>query len=141
MKQNAVAAFHLHFAINKLLFMAFKISVYADSNHLSLKGFNDRQRNHNSTFGQHCCFSMYYNNKITDKYDYPQYSDITPQDDIVQQQYLTLPYPPVHQSDILNEQIYYSGSEPTKPLNIYDAFTLENVNHFLFKGSNDFRYA
>ena len=141
MKQNIVAAFYLNFARSKLLFIVFKISVYVDSSNLSLGGFNGTQRDHSSTFGQNCCFDTYYNKKITNKYDYPKYFDIITQGDIVQQQYLTLPYPPVQQNDILNEQMYYSGNKPTKPFDLSSyTFTLENVNHFLFRCCKEFRY-
>ena len=140
MKQNIVAAFYWHFAINELLFIALEIRAFADSNNLSPRFFNGPQITHNLTFSQQCCFDTYHNDKTTNEYDSTKYLDIMSQDDVVQQQYLNLPYPPVRESDILNEQMYYSGSTPSKPLRLYYALSLENINHFLFRGSSDFRY-
>ena len=70
----------------------------------------------------------------------PAYLDSIIQDDIVQNQYSSLPYPAVSLNDIQIEQTYYYGNKQNTPWKIYYAFTLENINHFLYRGSNTFRW-
>ena len=131
----------MYLIIHDLLSFAFKIRVLAKLNCISHRVSNDINRNQNSKFSQHSCTYIHHKNEIISKYDSPGYLDIISQNDIVQQQYLSLPYPAVRQSDILNEQMHYSSSKRNTPFDIFDAITLENINHFLYRGSRNFRYA
>ena len=58
--------------------------------------------------------------------------------DIVQRQYLMLPYPPFTKQDLENEKKYYQSSEDVPPLLFSYLIQLEYINHYLFQGKNDF---
>ena len=58
--------------------------------------------------------------------------------DIVQRQYLMLPYPPFTKQDLENEENYYQSSGDVPPLLFSFLIQLEYINHYLFKGKNDF---
>ena len=58
--------------------------------------------------------------------------------DQVRQQYLSFPYPFVSVDDIQLEKNYYNGPYRNIPLATYNFASLENVNHFLYKGGNSF---
>ena len=141
-KETQKVLFHLYvyLIIHDLLSSAFKIRVLANLNGMSHSVSNDINRNQNSKFSQHSCTYIHHKNEIISKYDSPGYLDTISQNDIVQQQYLSLPYPAVSQGDILNEQMHYSSSKRNTPFDVFDAITLETINHFLYKGSSNFRY-
>ena len=69
------------------------------------------------------------------------YLDTITKEDLVQNQYLSFPYPAVTQEDIQIEKDYYNRKEQVAPFGITREITLESINHFLYKGSNTFRYA
>ena len=72
--------------------------------------------------------------------DSSEYSDTLTQDDMVRNQYLSLPYPAVTKHNIHVEQQYYNNHyKRDTPFNIATAYTLERINHFLFQGRNNFR--
>ena len=58
--------------------------------------------------------------------------------DIVQRQYLMLPYPPFTKQDLENEENYYQSSEDVPSLLFSFLIQLEYINHYLFQGKNDF---
>ena len=64
--------------------------------------------------------------------------DSISEDDIVRNQYSLLPFPPVREDHFHKEKGHYSGSERNKPFVINPPIVLENLNHFLFKGGNNF---
>ena len=65
--------------------------------------------------------------------------DITKQEDLVQKQYSSLPYPAVRKSDFLEEQSYYKNDSLSNiPYRIYPHIELEYINHFLYNGANNF---
>ena len=90
---------------------------------------------------QYSCIDSYHQNDIINEYvsDSPGYLDTLSQDDIVRNQYLLLPYPAVTQHSLALEQNHYNSSKRNKPFNTYYSMALESINHFLYKGSNDFR--
>ena len=68
-----------------------------------------------------------------------QNGDTLTQNDIVRHQYELLPYPPVTKESI--EQIrkhYYNEDKRKDPLSRVPGSDLETINHYLFKGRNDF---
>ena len=100
-----------------------------------------RNRNKSSRTKEECThvpspevFTKYYHmNSI-------QHLDTISQEDIVQNQYISLPYPSVSQDDIGAMKQYYNGNQRHLPLAIYSSLTLENINHYLFRGENNFMY-
>ena len=68
-----------------------------------------------------------------------QNGDTLTQNDIVRHQYELLPYPPVTKESI--EQIrkhYHNENKRKDPLSRVPGSDLETINHYLFKGRNDF---
>ena len=65
--------------------------------------------------------------------------DTLSQDDVVKQQYAMLPYPEVKPGEFENIRRHYNSDHKNIPMLIAPAVTLENINHFLFRGRNDFR--
>ena len=65
--------------------------------------------------------------------------DTLTQDDKVRNQYLSLPYPSVSKRELTAEWQYYKNRQNTTPYNEFYAFTLESLNHYLYKGENNFR--
>ena len=72
--------------------------------------------------------------------DKTRFSDTLTQDDIVRNQYSFLPYPAVSKRELEAEWQYYRNKQNTTPYNIIFAFTLESLNHYLYKGQNTFRW-
>ena len=58
--------------------------------------------------------------------------------DIVQRQYLMLPYPPFTEKDLRNEEEYYQLPNNDSPFLFSYLIQLEYINHYLFRGQNDF---
>ena len=58
--------------------------------------------------------------------------------DIVQRQYLMLPYPPFTERDLRNEEEYYQLPNNDSPLLFSYLIQLEYINHYLFRGQNNF---
>ena len=89
---------------------------------------------------QFSCKGLSYPNSIFDR-DASKYLDTLSHDDIVRNQYRLLPYPAVSPDMIANEKHYYHHSSDSwkKPYHFVFADALESINHFLFKGSNNFR--
>ena len=58
--------------------------------------------------------------------------------DIVQRQYLALPYPPFTEAQISEEARYYQNPENTTPSLFSYLIQLEYINHYLFRGKHNF---
>ena len=67
-------------------------------------------------------------------------SDTLTQDDIVRNQYSSLPYPAVSKRELAAELQYYKNTQNITPYNMIFAFTLESLNHYLYKGEKNFRW-
>ena len=67
-------------------------------------------------------------------------SDTLTQDDIVRNQYSALPYPAVSKRELAVEWQYYKNKQNITPYYMIFAFTLESLNHYLYKGQNKFRW-
>ena len=65
--------------------------------------------------------------------------DTIPQNDLVTRQYEALPYPPVTNADIAEEEEFYRNNQQSNPMITSHHLTLENLNHFLFGGNENFR--
>ena len=79
--------------------------------------------------------------------DYVEGYDTLSESDVVRIQYSKLPYPPVTEQSLAKEKMYYDdninpikayGAMRNKPYFVSYGTTLEAVNHFLFKGKNNF---
>ena len=75
----------------------------------------------------------------TNNLQFTIYYDTKNQDDMVKQQYSSLPYPPVSKYDMEHEKDHYDDIDGSAPYKVYYALTPRMVNHFLFKGKNAFR--
>ena len=64
--------------------------------------------------------------------------DTITHDDIVRQQYNSLPYPAISKTEITNSQNHYNSEFRHIPYMRTVAENLESLNHFLFKGENNF---
>ena len=80
------------------------------------------------------------NTKKADEEYFSRVSDTLSQDDIVRNQYSSLPYPAVSKRELAVESQYYKNKQKTTPYNMIFAFTLESLNHYLYKGQNQFRW-
>ena len=68
-----------------------------------------------------------------------QNGDTLTQNDIVRHQYELLPYPPVTKESIeAIREHYYDEDKRKDPLSRVPGSDLETINHYLFKGRNDF---
>ena len=67
-------------------------------------------------------------------------TDTLSQDDIVRKQYELLPYPSVTNEEIEELQKHYNGHDRHLPYITYPINELDVVNHFLYKGRNNFMY-
>ena len=70
--------------------------------------------------------------------------DTITKDDALKKQYESLPYPAVSVSAIEQEELHYKQNikslQNLRPFVIWPAIALEQINHFLFQGSNTFVY-
>ena len=64
--------------------------------------------------------------------------DTTSQIDIVRRQYSYLPFPAVKKGDLYDEKYYYDSDLGDMPYLINLPIALEQINHFLYNGGNDF---
>ena len=67
-----------------------------------------------------------------------EHGDTITSNDLVIKQYENLPYPEVNENELLNEKMYYKN-EHEKPLQIYPSTLLEQMNHYLYQGKENFR--
>ena len=67
-------------------------------------------------------------------------SDRTSNDDHVQLQYLQLPYPKISYNTIRKEYKYYLNQNSNYYLSSYNALELDYLNHYLYRGQNNFEY-
>ena len=65
--------------------------------------------------------------------------DTLTQNDLVTQQYASLPYPPFGEKEMKKEEIHYQTNGKAELKMGFRYITLENINHFLFSGSENFR--
>lgn len=66
--------------------------------------------------------------------------DTISENDPVTNQYRNLPYPTVTDEDIAIEQAFYTSDRYNgNMLRFSEPLTLENINHYLFYGSENFR--
>ena len=66
--------------------------------------------------------------------------DTLSQDDIVRKQYALLPYPAVSRQDIEGLRRHYNSNNRDVPFVVAPHNELDVVNHFLYKGRNNFMY-
>ena len=63
------------------------------------------------------------------------------EEDVVQTQYRSLPYPPISSKRKIDEAQYYQRGFQDVPFYRSHALKLEYLNHFLYQGGENFRYA
>ena len=61
-------------------------------------------------------------------------------DDLVQLQYLQLPYPTIRHDTIEMEYKYYLGQNSKYPVSSQYSLKLEYLNHYLYQGQDNFEY-
>ena len=67
-----------------------------------------------------------------------KHGDTLTGNDLVTRQYESLPYPRVSEKDISEEEEYYKNDAETLMV-IFPTNTLENINHYLHRGNENFR--
>ena len=73
--------------------------------------------------------------------DENKYSDNSvSNNDLVQLQYLHLPYPTIRYDTIDTEYKYYRSQNSDYPLSVQYSMKLEDLNHYLYQGQNNFEY-
>ena len=73
--------------------------------------------------------------------DENKYSDNSvSNNDLVQLQYLHLPYPTIRYDTIETEYKYYRSQNSDYPLSVQYSMKLEDLNHYLYQGQNNFEY-
>ena len=58
----------------------------------------------------------------------------------MQLQYLHLPYPTIRYDTIETEYKYYRSQNSDYPLSVQYSMKLEDLNHYLYQGQNNFEY-
>ena len=86
------------------------------------------------------CFKIENNSSEINKDVLFEDLDTLSQDDIVREQYEVLPYPAVTTEEIEGLRRHYNGNNRHVPYFSNPYNELDVVNHFLFKGRNDFMY-
>ena len=76
---------------------------------------------------------------FADNFERSKYGDTISPNDIVINQYLSLPYPAVPKHVWSAERAHYTVKKSQVPFLVLFGFALESLNHFLYKGENDFR--
>ena len=67
-----------------------------------------------------------------------RFEEVLPENDPVTRQYETLPYPPVSDKDLKEEELYYRKYKDSIRLS-HSSNSLENINHYLHRGNENFR--
>ena len=87
----------------------------------------------------HCSeFAKLYKDRISSQ-EFQKNGDTLTHDDVVRQQYTSLPYPEISQDEIINTYNHYNGEFKHIPYMRPVAQNLESLNHFLYEGRNNFR--
>ena len=91
----------------------------------------------------HCSLCIFFINNLSPTsclWKQEECGDTLTQTDVVAQQYASLPYPLFGEERIAKEEIHYKADSNTEVRIAYRKdITLENINHFLFSGSESFR--
>ena len=115
---------------------------------LCLSKSSIRMRCENSSMTENriytCDFKKYCQSVNAHETSFLDGKDSGSQEDIVMQQYKSLPYPPRLSSIEVQEKKYYQDNSlpytEKIPFNLYEGMHLEALNHFLYKGENAFRW-
>ena len=115
------------------------ISIF-DATSLMRSKFSDEFEKYSKRRSQ--CANLYHQHyrKLQSYVSLSGHSDTLSQEDFVQIQYSLLPYPAVNLHSLAKEKNHYTGEKRNFTFNVILADILENMNHFLYKGGNDFRY-
>ena len=108
-------------------------------------------RKYKNDFKKHLCDCKDIENNINAQYKSSRIEtfDTLTNNDVVRNQYSNLPYPAVTFEELNIEKSYYDnmqwpvkayGKLRNKPFRVTPGITLEAINHYLFRGKNDFRY-
>ena len=72
--------------------------------------------------------------------DDQSWGDTATENDVVKKQYENLPYPPFGENEINEEEQWYKDNKGTvKVASLKAGNTLEQANHYLHQGSENFR--
>ena len=111
-------------------------------NHSTTEDMND-QRIYPIYTNKHTCNETYNQCRTLNLQDVNVhgYSDNSvSNEDIVQLQYMKLPYPTIRYKTIEMEYKYYHGQKKKYPLSSQYSMKLEYINHYLYEGKNCFEY-
>ena len=124
-----------------------KVENRKDSNVKIARSINIGNETEAMSYTDGYCTELYIHNNETYEHDLdtPLHYDTLSQNDIVRNQYLTLPYPAVSEEELRNEKIYYDTIYKTGirklPYIVNYGISFEALNHYLYKGRNTFRLA
>ena len=88
----------------------------------------------------HCSELIRVNEDELSRQEFQRNGDTITQDDVVREQYTSLPYPEISQDEIIQTYNHYNGEFKHIPYMRPVAENLESLNHFLYEGRNNFRY-
>ena len=120
---------------------SYKVSFTDLGNNCNFTCILSPDKNENRTYGK-SMYLWYINNERYDiNLNSPENYDTLTADDVVQQQYMTLPYPAVSREELENEKHYYERKNNVQktPHNFIESLSFEALNYFLYNGRNSFR--
>ena len=132
---------NVSFCIYYVLFVFFKIDASTNLVDSFAKNKSGVSRNVIPRIKTYICIDIQPQHHFHREYNMNSsgYFDTITHDDIVRKRYTLLPYPKVTKNEIQDMKLHYDGELRNIPFTAYPAITLENINHFLYRGSNHFR--
>ena len=100
--------------------------------------FDNKTNESNFNIHTHACSEIQNRNSEASEDKVVDDLDTLSQDDIVRKQYALLPYPAVSHQDIERLRRHYNSNNRHVPFFVAPHNELDVVNHFLYKGRNDF---
>ena len=100
--------------------------------------FDNKTNESNVNIHTHACSEIQNRNSEASEDKVVDDLDTLSQDDIVRKQYALLPYPAVSHQDIERLRRHYNSNNRHVPFFVAPHNELDVVNHFLYKGRNDF---
>ena len=100
--------------------------------------FDNKTNESNVNIHTHACSEIQNRNSEASEDKVVDDLDTLSQDDIVRKQYALLPYPAVSRQDIEGLRRHYNSNNRHVPFFVAPHNELDVVNHFLYKGRNDF---
>lgn len=118
-------------------------TMLCDISSMSISYISKLNSNHNTNSASktHICTHMRHPSYLCNETirNSTRNGDTGSQNDIVREQYSSLPYPAVSEEDLFAEKNHYGGGLWNIPYKINRPIGLEQINHFLYNGGNAFK--